>query len=282
MGENENNITIHEVISEIRKNRTEIKNAIEALESRLLIQIADLKKKNNTLEQENQILKKEIEQIKINSNENSIVVFGLHTSVNKLTIQDICLRIFSLVEVEIKPSAINNYYTLGNKYNSPLKIDLVNHWMRRDILKNCFKLKEKKGISIAPVLTKKQQQESKILRQNLFLAKQQNKENSYIKNGKLYVNNQPYTIEDLIDAEEVSTDRLSNSAPSTPKLETDTRVENNPLPGNTEKPKFKPEEKSDLNTTPSSSKNTSKPNTRFQDNKKRNNSTSTSHSIIKK
>lgn len=274
MGENESDITLLEVLHEIKKNRSEIKNAIEAIEARLLLEIADLKNKNCQLEEKNQKLQEEIERIKRNSNKNSIVVFGLQIPRDTFTIQDICSHIFTLIEVEIKPADINNYYTLGNTPDSPLKIDFVNYWVKSNILKNCFKLKDKKGISIAPALTQKQRTETKILRKHLFLAKQDKKENCYIKQGKLYVNNQVYTVDDLTEVED-NNERHTNSAPPTPTPEVITCAESvDPVPEITKKLKNKPEGKKNQNITPTSSKNTVKPFTRLRDQKSRNNSAS--------
>uniref|UniRef100_A0A6P7FW84 Uncharacterized protein LOC114334785 n=1 Tax=Diabrotica virgifera virgifera TaxID=50390 RepID=A0A6P7FW84_DIAVI len=271
-------LPLNEVLNEIKRNRVEIKNAIEAAETRLMVEIADLKNKNYKLEEENKRLIQEVEQVNRHNNKNSIVIFGLHITGNQLTVKDICAHILSLVEIETKPSDINNFYTLGKKPNSPLRIDLVNYWMKVEILKNSFKLKEKPGIFISSVLTKKQQIEAKILRKHLLLAKQDKTENSYIKRGKLYVNNRVYAAEDLIDIEE-NNERLTNSAPATPTTEAKTCEEpTKHIPEVPKNHKEKPDIRDNPNGTPTSSKYTGKPFTRQQDQRNRNKSTSSTSS----
>lgn len=270
MGENEN-ITLGELLKEIQRNRSEIKNAIEALDSRLLLETEYLKSKNQELERENQILKEEIEQLRRESVKNSIVIFGSEIVKKKSTVEDICALINDLVEVDVKPSEINNFYTLGNNTNVPLKIDFANYWKKTEVLRNSYKLKGRKDINISPALTGRQRVEGKVLRKHLFLARQDKQENCYIKGNKLYVQNQIYTVEELLKLEDSGDKRKINSAPSTPTLEAPTRIK---AVNGEELKRRKNSSGIEEKVVRNSPKVLSKPLTRLQDVKSRNNSTS--------
>lgn len=265
-----NNISFDDLLLEIKKNRTEIKNAIEASETRLLLTIEDLRNKNVELERENNNLKKEIELIRRNEKKNSIIIFGLENKKEDLEIERVCNSLQTLVDIKIDPSEINNFYTLGRTESSPLKIDFVSYWKKSLILRNCYKLKGKK-ISISPDYTPLQREEIKILKKHLALAKLDNQEGCYIKNNKLIVNNITYTVEELIQKEEFTEKRKANSAPQTPTIETlpDKTVQE---PNPRDKEKQEPRCEGAIITTPNSSYRISKPLTRLQDNKIRKNS----------
>lgn len=277
MADGTDNISINELLLEIKKNRIEIKNAIEATETRLLLKIEDLRNKNVELERENHNLKKEIELIKRNEKKNAIIIFGLENKKEHLEIEKVCDILQSLVDIKIIPSEINNFYTLGKTESSPLKIDFVSYWKKSLILRNCYKLKNK-NISISSDYTPLQREEIKILKKHHALAKLDNQEGCYIKRNTLIVNGITYTIEDLLQKEEITERRKVNSAPQTPTTEVGSEKKQqdpNPVDStNQNKEKQEPPKKGTITTTPISSFRTSKPLTRLQDNKIRKHSSS--------
>ncbi|CAH1105643.1 unnamed protein product [Psylliodes chrysocephalus] len=227
MSEIDNNTTLKDILNEIINSKKELKNAIDASEARLLLKVESVQSKVTELQKENQLLKEEIEILKQQNKKNSIVIFGLQNIQDNLNIQYICSHIKSLLDIDIKPSEINEFYTLGKEKNSPLKVNFVCSWRKTEILKNCNKLKGK-NISIVHEQTPKQRYESSILRKHLNLAKQDKQNNCYIKRNKLYVNENIYSVENLLGVEELANNlnKKPNSAPSTPTAVDPTLPEN--------------------------------------------------------
>lgn len=251
------------LLEEIVKNRNEIKNYIDALEARQQIKIEELKKKVENLEEENRQLKNELEITRRIEKKNSIVIFGWVKNNEILTCEDLCAQINKLLNIKLSKDEISNYYFLGKKENSPIKVEFARHLVKKLVLDNRKQLKGQ-NISINNDLTPQQQNEYKLLRKHLLLAKQEGQKNCYIKNGKLFVDEETYDYEDLLQLEKTDVVITSNSTPSTPTL-----VLNN-QENLIHDPKSVPKSQVTPKTT---SNNTKVINTRFQ-NKQRNNSTS--------
>lgn len=268
-------ITTKQILEEILKNRKELKNSIDALESRLLLKIEELNHKIINLENENESLRKEVEVINRNLKKNGIVIYGLSSN-DKITVEFICSKLENLLEINLTPEQISDCYLLGQNANNPIKVELVNFWKKREILKNASKLKGK-NIYISPDLTKQQLAEGKILRANLKAAKEENLKDCYIKGNKLYTEGKVYTVDELvkIEIDKRNYKRRNNSAPHTPTLDEEQPAA---LWNEGEEKQTHPEA---VNLdTPTSSKNSSKtlpkpqgPITRLQENKVRKNST---------
>lgn len=214
----EKDITVQQIYDEILKNRNDIKNCIEASETRLLLRIEELRSHITNLEKENQLLKKEVELLKVAQNRNNIVVFGLNKKQEDIIPQNICTTLNNLLEVELKVSDIDDGFPLGKTDNCPIKIQFLTHQVKKNILQNCRKLKGK-NISISHDLTKKQQLDNKILRKHLFLAKQEYK-SCFIRGNRLFVDGTSYGVEDLTteDCLAVAEVDKPKSAPATPTL----------------------------------------------------------------
>lgn len=200
---------------EITRNRTEIKAAIEASESRLLLKIEELNHRVNKLETENNFLTNKIETLEITSKKNNIIIFGLQTS-EDLSPLTVCKELNTRLDVEVQVSDLNNIYRLKTQGRKPLKVEFISYLKKLEVLKQCKKLKGS-GITIANDLTYKQRCQNRILRSHLNQARQNTSDRSYIKGNKLYINNRAYTVEELEENEYTSTEeRKINSAPSTP------------------------------------------------------------------
>lgn len=135
----------------------------------------------------------------------------------------ITAEIKKLLDIDVSEADINNFYSLGNKENCPLKLEFVSHLKKVSILRNAKKLKGT-NISIANDMTTKQREENKILRKHLFIAKQNNNNTCYIKKNQLYINNKIYTAHELKQLEDTD-DKISQLQPkSTPETPTNFNI----------------------------------------------------------
>ncbi|KAG5867040.1 hypothetical protein JTB14_008339 [Gonioctena quinquepunctata] len=202
---------------EVIKNRTEIKSSIEARETRLLLEIEEMKQKVNNLETENQILTNKVEILEMNSEKNNILIFGLESS-EDISATSVTKKLKTLLDVNVNEADLNNLYRLNKSEKPPVKIEFICHLKKTEILKQTKKLKGT-GIAISHDLTFKQRREQKILKTFLNRARENPADQSYIKGNKLYVNSKAYTVEELQEisySEERSEDRNTYSAPATP------------------------------------------------------------------
>lgn len=208
--------TAKQIYDEILRNRTEIKNCIEASETRLLLRFEELRNHVTELEKENQQLKEEVEQLKRSQNRKNIVVHGLNKRREDITSQNLCSTLKELLEIELSVNDLDDCYPLGKSDNCPIKIEFLSYQVKKNVLQNCRKLKGK-NIFISNDLTKIQQRDNKILRKNLLLAKQEEKyRNCFIKGNRLFVDGIAYGVEDLILNECITKPDKPNSAPATP------------------------------------------------------------------
>lgn len=207
---------------EILNTRKDIKNCIEASETRLLMKIEQLKNTISNLEKENSELKEEVEYLKRGQIKKNIVIFGLNKKREEIRAENLCQDLKELVGVDLEVSDFGDIYPLGKVDNCPIKIEFNSNLKKREVLKNCNRLKGK-NISIANDLTQTQREEIKILRKHLFLARQDEKfKDCFIKGNKLFVNGAIYGIEDLEKHE--TFEPKTNSAPSTPTVESTVKI----------------------------------------------------------
>lgn len=201
---------------EIIKNRKEIKSAIEASESKLLLKIEELNHRVNNLEAENAVLNDKIEALEITTRKNNIIIFGLEDS-EEVSPSGICKNLKKLLNVDVHTSDLNNLYKLRTQGRNPLKVEFVSYLKKLEVVKQCRKLRGT-GIGISNDLTYKQRCENKILRNYLNKARQNPNDNSYIKGSRLYINNVAYTVGELEKNEKsYLEERKASSAPPTPR-----------------------------------------------------------------
>lgn len=207
--------TLGMVLEELRQTKQELKLIIEAAEVRLTLKVEEINNRLNKLERENYRLKEELEVLERKSKEKNIVIFGLkHPS--HISFDFISQELKRLVGVEVLSSDLSNFYPLGKNESCPIKVEFVSYLKKASLLENAKQLKGT-NVSIANDLTIKQRQDYKILRNHLYLAKQDKNTNCFIKNNKLHVNNKIYSVEDLEQSEVcLEADEKSISAPGTP------------------------------------------------------------------
>lgn len=204
-----NNTDFDILLAEIKTLRTELKHFIEASETRVLLKLESVNEKVKLLERENEQLKHKLELLERNVKKNSLLIYGLkleeYNSPDK-----ICETLSHLLQININPSDINEYYMLNIPYN-PLKVNLISNLKKKEILDNCRKLKGS-DIFIRHDLTYIQRQEQKILRDHLKIARENNEIKSYIRGNKLYIGEKEYSFENLKNI----SNKRPNSEPSTP------------------------------------------------------------------
>lgn len=210
----EENISLKDLLLQIKNSKDEIKNWVSATEVRLLLEIQTLKNKNEVLEKENEILKERLERTEQYCNKNNIIIFGLNKS-KTLSAEYLCEEINRLMKIQIEPREINDYYTLGKVGNSPIKVEFISYQSKKYIYQHTKELKGT-GVSIANDLTLKQRQELKKLKSFLIEVRSKYSEKSYLKGNKLIIGEKSYTLEEL----EKSSEKVQtiNSAPSTPTI----------------------------------------------------------------
>lgn len=210
-----NEITIEKLLNEIIKNREEIKSAIETTEAHLLLKVEQDRNKINQLEQENNILRQEVESLKQANRKNNVIIFGIKHQVNEINVDFIQQKIKSLLQIELVKVDINDVYTLGKSEDSPIKIQFTSYLTKKHILQNCKKLKDT-NIFIGHDLTEKQREENKLLRKHLYIAKKDQNKTCYIKNNKLHINGTAITVEELkeLDKQELDKESESGTTPS--------------------------------------------------------------------
>lgn len=225
--ENENNkdyenggqaqeITITHLYEELIKTKIELKSAIEAGEARVVLETELLKNKIKHLEKENQNLRNKVEQFDRNNRKNNILIFGLERQSKEVPVESIKSELKNLLDIDLKENDISNVYYLGNQERSPIKLELVSFLKKSAILKNCGKLKGTK-ISIINDLTEFQREEYKSLRQHMHRLKNPSNQ-CFIKANKLYINNKPYSIEELEEKYNAEKEK-PKSLPATPSRE---------------------------------------------------------------
>uniref|UniRef100_A0A6P7G0P2 Uncharacterized protein LOC114336309 n=1 Tax=Diabrotica virgifera virgifera TaxID=50390 RepID=A0A6P7G0P2_DIAVI len=220
---------VNKILTEVAKTREEVefliksfkeeidglKRSIEATETRIILNVEGLNKKVKDLEKENLELKSKLEKVERKSKENSIFIYGLELSKAEISSKFICDSIKKLLGIDICFSDSNNFIWFKNYKNNPIKLELVSNTKKREILKNCHRLKGK-NINITHDYTHKQREEQKILKYHLKLAREKSTTRSYIKGNKLFVDESSYSIEDLQDTGENL--HQTNSEPNTPTI----------------------------------------------------------------
>lgn len=211
-------ISLQNLYDEILNNRTEIRNIIEASEARLLLKLEEANRKILHLEEENLNLKNKVEFLDREIRRNNIAVFGLNKLQNsEINENFICKELNRVLGTNLRESDICNIFPLGKTEKCPVRIKLRNHQQKREIFKNCYKLKGCR-LSITNDLTIEQQKQHSILRRHLTLTRLDNRK-SIIRGNKLIVDNITYSVEDLLKVEEDKESKTrsnTNSAPPTP------------------------------------------------------------------
>lgn len=206
-----------QIIDEIQRTRSDLKNAIDASEARIQLKIEESYERIRKLEAENSFLKEKVERLERQQISNNIIIFGLNKERNEVSFDLLRDELKSLLQIEISIDQIKNISCLGFQKNCPVKVEFLSSLTKKYLLANCKKLKGT-GISIAHDLTVQQRKELVVLKRHLQTHRQ-NKCNSFIKGNKLVVDGVQYTVDQLLQIEqekEYSKRGKTSSVPSTP------------------------------------------------------------------
>lgn len=106
-----------------------------------------------------------------------------------------------MLGIELLESDFEDIHPLGKNNNCPIKLELKSYLKKKEILKNCHKLKGTK-VAVANDLTHEQRKENKILVKHLKIARQRGGyESCYIRAGKLFIDGVSYLAKDLESVE---------------------------------------------------------------------------------
>ncbi|KAK9738974.1 hypothetical protein QE152_g9367 [Popillia japonica] len=173
---------------------------------------------------------------------NNIIIFGLNScnqniletlnSCNQNILETVVDALNTHMGLDICANDVDDIYSIGDDIYSiggrevkPIIVKFVSYLKKREVLKK-VKLLKGSNIAIAEDLPYEERQKNKILRKHLHKARSSNL-NAYIRGGKLYVNGEAFTSEQLAakegeDTFDVSLEQRPSSAPPTP----DTRDSN--------------------------------------------------------
>lgn len=189
-----------EIENEIKENRETFKQEIAELKKEHSQQFQDLRNENEILKQENEKLKDKINLVERKTKKYSLFVYGLKEEENNLEdIQQLLNLCVETLNLSCTFSDFRDIYRIGNSTEGkirPLVAEVVSYQLKSEILKNCKVLKGS-GIFITHEYTSTDYKNRKLLRKNLSLARSLNL-NANIKNNILYVEEEKYTLEDLI------------------------------------------------------------------------------------
>lgn len=208
------NTNINEKSSEIRE---ELKKQINDLKADVISTTNNLEKKIIELEAENKTLKQNVIHLERRVRKNNLIIFGISVEEPNLTTS--VLKIFNDIGVTIEVGDLNDVYRITTTNSNPVVVEFISYQQKLLVLKNVHKLKGK-NIFVAKDLSIEDRKKNKILLHHQKQARAKG-ELAYIKGEKLYIGNQPYTINQLEnpetdDDQENPQEEKANSAPSTP------------------------------------------------------------------
>lgn len=203
-----------------------LSNKIDNLYLDLTTTIKALNNKVTVLEIENKSLKSRVESLEKNRRKNNIVLFGLKTDENRNASEFVAQKLGDLLQISVTKNEINNVYRVPSKNSdiNPIIVEFVNFNKKLEVFKNCRKLKGT-SISISNDLSKEEREINRVLVRNLKEARDKGL-SAKIKNNLLYVQEESFTYEQLLNKNKNSTNddvfvdaqasRSSVSAPCTP------------------------------------------------------------------
>lgn len=210
------NSTIAEKTSEIR---TEIQKQVNDIKEDITIVVNKLQDKVEKLEKENNTLQKKLVFLERKVRKNNIIIFGIEKNTSNI-LESIVTLFNETLEIPVKHIDINDVYRLDTKSSEepPIVVEFISYQQKLAVLKNAYKLKGR-NIFIARDQCQEDRENTKKLLIHQKEARNKGK-TAYIKGGKLFVENESYTIDQLQSEEKqesaVEILEKPESAPSTP------------------------------------------------------------------
>lgn len=198
----ESDITLSDVYNKlnqlIRDSTSEISLKLDGITSKL----AEAEGKIETLEKENEELKKQWSYNEYKKRRGNIIIFGIQEEENE-DLYKVILDFFNLTLLTpVTKSDIYNLFRFGKKVDNkrPITVRFTTLHKKFDILKQGHLL-QGKSISITNDLSKEERENHKVLRRHHINAKKQGLQ-SKIKNNKLIINGDIYDVPALLKLEE--------------------------------------------------------------------------------
>lgn len=154
----------------------------------------ELENKVVSLEAENKNLKNRLVNLERKIKKNNILIYGLTTE-NTSVIETVINLINTKLNVKLCKNEINNCYQNKKLNSEPIFLELTSYIKKAEIFGNAYKLKNS-GIGFTDDLCFEDRQERKQLVQHLKRAKN-NDLKAHIKNNKLIINGEAFTLSDL-------------------------------------------------------------------------------------
>lgn len=207
--------TINEKTAEIR---SEITEQINELKNETLLTLKKFEEDIKKLQTENKKLRQDIIYLERKARKNNLVIFGLNSEDDLLTS---VLNIFNQIGTKIEARDLNNVYRLKSRTNTnPVVAEFISFQQKLSVLKNAYKLKGK-SIYISKDQCKEDREKNKTLINYQKQARAKG-ESAYIRGEKIYIEDKPYTIQQLDsllaeDEEDVGNNKeKTDKAPTTP------------------------------------------------------------------
>lgn len=189
------NPTNQEIMDEIIKSRTEMKDTVSASEKRILKELGVTRERVEELERENTELKNKIENLERVTRKKNIVIFGMERKDPIPSVDVFAEELSSLLKITIDSTDIIDLHSLGNETTSPLKVELLSYSKKQRILSQGYQLKGTE-IKIAHDLTQAQREDFTVLKKYLVQARNNNKK-AAIKGQRLIIEGKSYTANQL-------------------------------------------------------------------------------------
>lgn len=183
------------VILETRQQKQELQKSVDKLTTTIL----ESEEKIIKLEEENRQLKEKIRGIERKDKKNNIIIFGVPQEANEI-IANAAINIFKEINVEINLQDINNAYRIGKSEIKPIIVEFNTYLKKQEVTKNAYKLKDT-NIAITNELIPEDRETNRILHKYLREARGKKLE-ARIRNNKLYVGNEVYTVDQLKEQNE--------------------------------------------------------------------------------
>ncbi|CAG9825675.1 unnamed protein product [Phaedon cochleariae] len=158
--------------------------------------------KIESLQNENKILKKQIESNERELKKNNVIIFGLQEEEEENLYEKVVDFIQNKIQIaDFNKSDLSCVYRFGRQdtYPRPVLVKILALYRKSEILKNGYLLKNS-NYSVSNDLSPIERQNQKILRKHLKKAKEQNLE-AYIRGNNLIVDTKSYNSSDLVELE---------------------------------------------------------------------------------
>lgn len=190
------NTSLNEKTAEIRNEFTQ---QIENIKKEIHSVVTSCQEKNRELENKNKELQQRVIHLERRTRKNNLVLFGIKQDTELNLLQSVIEIFRSPLEVNVEESDLSHVYRINNK--NIVVVEFISYQKKLLVFDNARKLKGT-GISISTDQCLEDREQHKLLLKHREIARGKG-QTAYIKTGKLYISNKPYTAEELKRQEEL-------------------------------------------------------------------------------